>query len=265
MTRKLILPILSLAFVLLAVFATQTPNVAAAPQLQFTPFPTPTPGADGQILYEVQSGDTLFGIAATAGLTVDELRNLNFLAAGDETVFVGQILVLGLAAPAEEPTATPAPQEATIIAPTATAGVSTGQVCVLLFHDVNGDAIRQEEEVSVAEGAVSLSERTGIFSAQEQTVEGLDPLCFENVPEGEYNITVAIPEGYNPTTALNSEMVVTGGNEHAVTFGAQLNADASSVQPISTEGGRSPILGIIGFTLLIAGAGLAIISSRMAR
>ena len=262
--RKLPLPILSIAFGLLLVFAARVPAMAA-PQLQFTPFPTPTPGADGRILYEVQPGDTLFGIATTSGLTVDELRNLNLLSADDSTVFVGQILLLGLAAPAEEPTNTPAPQEATVIAPTPTPGVSTGQVCVLLFHDVNGDAIRQEEELTIAEGAVSLSERTGIFSDQEQTVEGLDPLCFENVPEGEYNITVAIPEGYNPTTAMNSELVVTGGNEHAVTFGAQLNAEAITDQPLSTEAGRSPILGIIGFALLLAGLVLGFFSMRMAR
>lgn len=264
MNRKLILPILSILFVLPVVFAAQAP-VAAAPQLQNTPFPTPTPGADGRILYEVQSGDTLFGIAATAGLTVEELRSLNGFGAEDEALFTGQILLLGLAAPAEEPTATPAPQEATIEAPEPTVGVSTGEVCVLLFHDINGDAIRQEEEPSIALGAISLSERTGIFSAQQETLEGLDPQCFENVPEGDYNITVAIPEGYNPTTAMNVELVVTGGAESAATFGAQLNSDALAEQPISTEGGRSPILGIIGVTLLIAGLVLGFFSMRMAR
>ena len=39
----------------------------AAPALQLTEFPTPTPGPDGRIIYIVQDGDTLWRIAAVKG------------------------------------------------------------------------------------------------------------------------------------------------------------------------------------------------------
>src|SRR5512134_2905697 len=80
----------------------------AAPLLQLTPFPTPTPGPDGRIVYKVQDGDTLLRIALIAGITVDELRGLNEIT-GDN-IFVGQELLLGLGGPSQvTPTPGPSP------------------------------------------------------------------------------------------------------------------------------------------------------------
>ena len=73
-------------------------SVQAAPQLQLTNFPTPTPGSDGRIIYIVQEGDTLWRIAAVSGINVADLRDLNFLDA-DDIVFVGQQIFLGLGGP----------------------------------------------------------------------------------------------------------------------------------------------------------------------
>jgi len=97
----------------------------AAPVLQLTPFPTPTPGPDGRILYKVQPGDTLLRISLIAGVPLEELRGLNNLT-GDNIV-VGDELLLGLGGPSvvtptpgPSPTPTPLPPTSTPAPPTAT-------------------------------------------------------------------------------------------------------------------------------------------------
>lgn len=95
--------ILGLALILLAAllpFSRLAAPAAAAPHLQPTPFPTPTPGPDGRILYTVRAGDTLFSIAAISGITVDALRDLNGLGP-DDIIVPDQVLLLGLAGPAQ--------------------------------------------------------------------------------------------------------------------------------------------------------------------
>ena len=49
----------------------------SAPLLQPTPFQTPTPNAQGAILYVVLDGDSLWRIAAIAEISVEELMALN--------------------------------------------------------------------------------------------------------------------------------------------------------------------------------------------
>ena len=83
-------------------------TVSAAPALQLTPFPTPTPGPDGRILYIVKVGDTLLRISLISGVSLDELRGLNNLT-GDN-IFEGQELLLGLGGPSQvTPTPGPSP------------------------------------------------------------------------------------------------------------------------------------------------------------
>ncbi len=233
----------------------------AAPSLQDGEAATPTPGPDGRILYLVQSGDSLFGIAALAGITVEELRTLNNLPADETTIYEGQQLLLGYgtSGQAAAPTSadggiipTPAP-------PTPTPeGPGTANICVFLFDDINGDAMRQETEVSIPGGAISVNEQTGRASATRNTDESLDPICIEDLPEGEYNITVAIPDEYNPTKSLSTSLELVAGQEVYLNFGAQINTHAILDAPPPEEGGRSPLLGVVGVGLLLAGVGLGI-------
>ncbi len=69
--------------------------VLAAPNPQLTNFPTPTPGTDGRIIYIVQEGDTLWRIAAVAGINVADLRDLNNLDA-DDIVFTNAAALFGI-------------------------------------------------------------------------------------------------------------------------------------------------------------------------
>ena len=132
--RKVVLSFTLLALGALLFFQAGSQTLAA-PQAQLTPFPTPTAGPDGRILYTVQSGDSLWRIAAVAGIPLDELRALNNLGP-DDIIAPGQKILLGLGGPAGQlPTQGPAPT-ATSELPTPTPGVGTGALCILLYEDV---------------------------------------------------------------------------------------------------------------------------------
>ncbi len=235
--------------------------VSAAPARQI-PIYTPTPLPDGRIIYTVKANDTLLSISLLTGVPVDELRKLNNLA-GD-TIFEGQQLLLGLAGPPETtPTPGPSPTPTPVL-PTPTTRPGSGNLCILLFNDLNGDSIRQETEVAIPDGAISASNRIGTVSKTAKTTPGSDPFCFENVPEGDYNVSVAVPAGYNPTTVTNYAVHLNAGDETYLDFGAQADSQTLVEAPVTSGGsGRSPMLGILGGLLLLGGAGLALFAGRL--
>ena len=216
---------------------------------------TPTAQPDGRIVYIVQAKDTCLGISLLMGIPLDQLRALNNLK-GDCMIREGQELLLGKVA-AETPTFTPGPSPTvTPILPSPTPFTGTGQVCIFLFNDINGNALREEGEVAIPDGAVSLTDRGGKYSKTLTTEAGESAVCLNDVPEGNYNISVAVPEGYNPTTVMNYALKLQAGDQSTLDFGAQLNSQALPLAP--EEGGRSPILGIAGGLLLAAGVGLGL-------
>jgi hypothetical protein len=234
--------------------------------LQQAAYQTPTPNADGQIFYTVQEGDTCIRVFLLTGVSVDEIIALNDLGP-DCAIFPSQQLLLAQLDPMTPtpegpiPTATPGP-------PTPTPFEGTGQICVALFEDLDGNQKRSPNELYLGGGVISVSNRVGTYSQTQQTVGG-DPavvglVCFEDLPEGEYNLSMGVPDGYNPTTSMNYALSVTAGDTVVVDFGAQ-----PSTQMIDAEivpgGGRSPLLLAIGLFLLAGGAGLAFffIRSRM--
>jgi LysM repeat protein len=239
----------------------------AAPRLQ--QYLTPTPGADGRILYKVKAGDSCFVVAALHNITVEQLRQLNSRLDENCTLVADQELLIGVVSPA---TSTP---EAAIslgtptVTPTPLSG--TTEVCVLLYDDINGNAVREETEVAVAGGAVSLTEINGAYSGAQETIIPSDPLvypgiCFTDIPEGTYNISVAIPENYNATTSLDRSLEVNAGDRAFVPFGIQ-SRDVVVDTTETEEGGnnQSTLLGIIGGILLLGGVGLGYYAYRTSR
>lgn len=250
----------------LSLSLTNSSPAQAAPNPQMTNFPTPTPGSDGRIIYIVKEGDTLWRIAAVAGIDVADLRDLNLLDA-DDIVYVGMQLFLGLGGPSgEQPTQAPAPT--TFAAqPSVTPIPGNGTLCVLLFEDLNGDSMRQEEEISLAGGAINISNRDGSVSITEDTPahdpesDTEDYLCQDSLVEGDYNVSVAIPEGYNPTTSLNAPVTLVQGDITYLNFGAQAGSvviDETANLPETS--GSTPLLGIMGILLLLGGIGLGVYS-----
>ena len=240
----------------------------AAPNLQQT-IPTATPGTDGRILYIVKAGDTCYLVASLHSITVDQLRLLNKTLDANCTLTEGQELLIGIVSIAGTPTAGPSPTPAPpTITPTPFTG--TTEICVLLFKDSNGDSLRQTTEPAVAGGAISVTEKNGEYSAAQDTVIPADPaayqgVCFLDVPEGSYNITVGIPDNYNPTMALNYSLDVKAGDQAFVDFGVQ--SKDIVVDPTKNPGqtGTSPIFGILGGLLLLGGAGLGFYAWRSGR
>lgn len=246
-------------------------SVLAAPSGQVSQFATPTPGSDGRIIYTVRANDTCLGISILTGVSVDFIRQNNKL--GENCiVFEGQKLVIGYGE-TSIPTATAlAVTQPTSIIPTATPYYGSAQVCVALYNDLNGDGLRQantdEFDAYVAEGteptveggAISLTSLTGTYSQTLTTLAGLDPVCFPDVPEGDFNVSAAVPEGYNPTTELTSKISVKPGDQTFVSFGAQSNANKSQTGGAGT---RSPMLGIFGAILLLGGVGLGFYAFRL--
>jgi hypothetical protein len=238
--------------------------VWAAPQAQFTPFPTPTPGPDGRVVYIVQPNDSWWRIAAIYNLDLNNLLEIND-ATRDTVLAEGEEVLLGFAGPAEvTPSVGPSPTPASRL-PTPTPRPGAGTLCVLIYNDVNGDSLRQEEEVSIPGGAISVSNRAGDFSQTEDSPSGLEPVCFTDLTEGDYNVSVAVPEGYNATTVLNYALKVEPGAETYLDFGAQLSSAAMAEAPTPEGSGVSPILGILGVALLLGGVGVAIYAARLSR
>jgi len=238
--------------------------VAAAPEGQFTPFPTPTPGPDGRIIYIAQENDSAWRIAAIFGIDLAELIELNRW--GDNPIITpGMQVLLGFAGPAEvSPTPGPSPTALPQL-PTPSPAPGWGNLCVILYYDVNGDSLRQEEEASIKGGAISITNRSGSVSETLDTSSGLEHQCVEELPEGVYTVSVAVPDGYNPTTVMNRELELKAGDISYLDFGAQANTETVAEAPAPQGEGRSPMLLIVGGVIVVAGIGLGIFGTRLLR
>ncbi len=241
--------------------------VLASPAEQVA-FPSPTPGPDGRIIYMVKAGETCTEISLLYGVSVEYIRTTNLL---DQncTLRAGQALMIGIGASSGGPV-TPGPSPVpTAVPPTATPSTGgSAQVCVLVFDDINGDALREaDSEGAIAGAAISLTSDDGTYSQTQTSVIPSDAtvyqgMCFTNVPPGNYSVSVAAPDGYNPTMNLTSSILVNPGDSIYVNFGAQPKAAASAT---TTSKGPSPLLGIIGAALLLGGFGMGAYTWRMLR
>lgn len=254
--------------------ATAAPNVPTATSAPvvpvITPFTLPTPMPDGRIVYTVKPGDSMWHIAAVAGLTVEQLKAMNNLTS--TVVSVGQQLVIGQVTPAEPPTPVPTatlegppPTETPTPAPVLATG--TGEVCVLLYDDANGNGLRDSGEGLVAGGQFTVTDPSGApVDGYTTTGAETEAECFEQLAEGSYTIGVGIPAGYNPTTSTNYPLPLQKDSVVNLEFGAQKSGDTGATQGGVTGGGRlqTALFGAAGvvFLLLAAGVGGFLVLSR---
>ncbi len=237
--------LLSMIFLLIVVMI---PTTASAPLPQAV-ISTPTPQADGRIVYIVKENDTCISIALLMGISEQELRELNNLGAEDcQFIIPGQEMLVGIKA--ED---TPVPTAEVTAAPTATPFKGNGSICIFLFNDENGNALAEETELALAGGAVSVTDRLNTVNLTSNTDASGDAVCFSDLPEGDYNISVAIPEGYNPTTVMNYAIAIGAGEVSTIDFGAQ---PGSGTRPAFSEENPSPLLLVLGIFFIAAGAGL---------
>ena len=251
--------IISLLFFMttLAVFLVASPANAGTPGQ--AAYNTPTPNADGQIIYTVQEGDNCTTIYLKTGVSIDQLIALNNLGADCE-VIASQELILGTVDPATATLEGPV-QTTTPGAPTPTPSEGSGEVCVVLFEDLDGNQMRAETEMYLSGGVISINNRAGTYSETEETIGGdptlVEPICFEGVPEGQYNLSMGIPDGYIATTSLNYALTVSPGDTVVIGFGAQPLSQTNDIDQEEVNSDRSPLLLAIGLIFLAGGAGLA--------
>jgi hypothetical protein len=250
----LLIPALILGAIVLNVYP-----AAAGSQPQVV-YQTPTARPDGRVVYIVTEGDTCLRIQLLTGVTIEQLRTLNRL---DQecTLIPGKELLLTVITPQPSPTANPNVTNTPLL-PTPTPFNGNGQVCVFLFNDINGNASHEETEETLAGGAISITDRLGQVSKTENTLAELEPVCVE-IPEGDYNISMAIPTGYNATTELNLQDVqVNAGDQAILEFGAQVST-APQEQPeaapaAASKDTTSMLLALFGGLLILMGIGLGI-------
>lgn len=256
--RLLMLALLPALVLILGFVLPAQANSNAAPLAQMTDFPTPTPGPDGKIIYIVQQGDSLWRIAAIAGISVQELAVLNGIET-DTVLSPGTRLELGVAGPPQatqeplsEGEATPTEIEAT-----ATPISGTGEICVLLFDDVNGNGRLDDSELPIEGGQISITSLGGTVVGEHTSVidpddEDLVGYCFTEIENGEYNVSAALPDDYNATTVRSLPVRLSPGEIAYLQFGAQ--SSAALIRLGEGSGSGSTLLGILGVVcLLLAG------------
>ncbi len=119
--------------------------------------------------------------------------------------------------------------------------------------------MRTDGENFLYGGEVSINDRTGTVSRVSTTVAGdpdtTKPMCFEQLPPGEYNISIAVPDGFNNTTATNHAITVVSGETITIDFGAQ-EATPEDMNMQGEARALSPLLFILGGVILLSGLGL---------
>jgi len=223
---------------------------------------TPTPGLDGRIIYVIKDNDTCISISLTNNISMDQMRLLNPSLNADCVLIPGQQLLLGVVTP--EPTSSGPTPTPTLALPTPTPPIGTAQVCVYLFDDINGNAMPETGELPLAGGEIVLADATGKISLSGATLaSAIEPFCFADVEEGSYILNVGIPDGYNATTRTTYELTVHAGDESLIEFGAQISSQGGA--PNTGGEKKSPLLGILGAVVVLAGIGLAFYASRLKR
>lgn len=251
------------------------PQPTARPVI-ITPIASPTPGADGNIIYIVQSGDSLTSICVSIGELnyecVDRIRQLNNLTS--DILSVGQRLVIAQGAPSIPPTATVDPNAPTAVPtpdpalqPTATQAPvveasptpsAVGQVCVLMYTDTNGSGFRDGAEGLLAGGQVAVVEVATGQPVQRYVTDGQnEPHCFTDLAAGQYTVSAAAPTGYNSTTEVAMTLVVEAGTASSLEFGAQPGGVVATPTNNDSDRLTKALIGAAGVVFLLLAAGVA--------
>ncbi len=250
-----------------------------------TKFFTPTPNAEGKIIYVVQPGNTIIDICGVIGRGSDptcitDIEKWNGLSSS--IISVGQQLIVAESAgPPPTPTAAPteplptaAPTDAnaptaaptvdlTAPAPTATApGGGAGSICVTLYNDANGNGVLDGGEGLVAGGQFALLDINASTTVQTYTTDGAsEPHCFEALASGSYRISSTAPAGYKATTRSDWDLTLAAGSTANLEFGAQSTGGTATPGGSGSSTGNSALLRAVlaaaGVILLLAAAGVA--------
>ncbi len=164
---------------------------------------------------------------------MEELERLNAGSLGpNKMIWVGQEIVLSCPTTTPTPAATPTPE--------ATPTPQSGQVCLLAFHDRNGDGTRQPETEELLPNAVLvLSNPTGLVG--QYTTDGIsEPYCFPDLPPGAYQVAVQPPAGYTVNGPAQMALALTSGGRLEAAIPLQRGVSATITPAVVLPTAESP-------------------------
>lgn len=198
-----------------APLATDTPSLPTLPP----PWVSPTPDETGAITVIVQPGESMWIIAARAGLTLPELLAMNNLTEAD-IISPGDVLLIGYATPAA-PTTAPQLITPSVTPPPPTLRVTPTQaeasICLVAFDDLDRDGVRDQDEPLRAGVAFT------VYNVQAVVANHISDLAETNclnLPPGEYRVTRSVLSNEVLTTAGDWALSLSPGSELHQEFGS---------------------------------------------
>jgi len=121
--------------------------------------------------------------------------------------------------------------------PEATSTPETGSVCVLAYHDRNGDAVRQPDTEELLPNAIfTLGDAVGLVG--QYTTDGLsEPHCFTGLAPGNYQVAMQPPAGYVASGPSSIGLVLSPSGRLDVAIGARRGEAPSDQTPAAAEPG----------------------------
>jgi hypothetical protein len=180
--------------------------------------PTTTPDAEGYIYVEVWPDDSLWSIAARAGLTIPELLELNDL---DESVVLqpgDRLIIARVTPPATATSDIPTP---TLLPPSATPTPARPRtaLCIIAYDDANRDGQLDAVEASRANVAFTIYNEQEVVS--NYVTDGInEPHCLEDLSPGEYHVTRSKTQLETLTTEGDWALTLTEGSVLHLAFGS---------------------------------------------
>jgi len=207
---------------------TMTPTFAPP-----TAWISPTPDESGAITIIVAPGESLWVIAARAGLTLAELLALNNLTEAD-VINPGDVLLVARVTPPAAPTSgtptvTPPPPT---LRPTETRAESG--ICLEAYDDLDRDGIHDEGEPLRAGVAFTIYNTEAVVA--NYITDGVsEPHCIAGLLPGEYRVTRSIGPGEVLTTGGDWTLSLTAGSQLRQAFGSVTGAAATAAGLAAAE------------------------------
>lgn len=189
--------------------------------LQAQELPTATPDAEGFIYAIVQPNDSLWGIAARAGISLAELLDLNNLTE-NALIQPGDRLIVAIV----EPPASPTPVETPTAVATRPPPTPTNTpppppltvICLVAFADENGNGER--EPLEPLQGGVAFTVFTAESVVANYVTDGIsEPYCLTDLTAGDYQITRSVGRGETLTNSGNRTVILAAGDQVMLGFG----------------------------------------------
>ena len=136
------------------------------------------------------------------------------------------------------PTATPIPTDTPIPSPTPTPTPAGGTICINAFSDTNANGLNDPDEGYMAGVRFSIAQGNQLVS--EGVSPGTNnPVCFENLLVGTYQVAQVLPDTLEMTTAGNIAIDITQGRNVSLEFGSRIK-QVEAAQPVVINTGAQP-------------------------